>query len=59
MDTKELRDKYRQFHLRIEWSFNNYANAGLETYKFSKQQLIENIQCQIDYLTKIKEEILK
>ena len=57
MDTKELRDTYRQFHLRIEWSFNNYMNANLDTYKFSKKQLTENIQSQIDYLTKIKEEI--
>ena len=57
METKELRDTYRQFHLRIEWSFNNYMNAKLDTYKFSKQQLIENIQSQVDYLTKIKEEI--
>ena len=57
MDTKEARDLYRHYHLRIECSFNNYTNAGLDTYKFSKQQLIENIQSQIDYLTKIKEEI--
>lgn len=57
MEIKELRDTYRQFHLRIEWSFNNYANAGISTYVDCKKELAQNIQCQIDYLTKIKEEI--
>lgn len=59
MDTKEVRDLYRHYHLRIEWSFNNYANAGLSTYIDCKKELAQNIQCQIDCLTKIKEGLTK
>ena len=59
MTLDDIRSAYRINHHRIEFSLNNVRNAGLQTYEAEKKLLVENIQSQIDYLNKIKEELKK
>ena len=59
MSCKEMRDNYRLFHNRLEFGLNRVINANLNDYDEAKKQLAENIQAQITYLNKIKEEINK
>jgi hypothetical protein len=59
MSCKEMRDTYRLFHNRLEFGLNRVINANINDYDEAKKQLAENIQAQIEYLNKIKMEVMK
>ena len=59
MTLDDIRSVYRINHHRIEFSLNNVRNAGLNTYEEDKKQLIENIEWQVAFLNKMKEELKK
>jgi hypothetical protein len=54
-----MRDTYRLFHNRLEFGLNRVINANINDYDEAKKQLAENIQAQIEYLNKIKMEVMK
>ena len=59
MTLDDIRSAYRINHHRIEFSLNNVRNAGLQTYEAEKKQLIENIDWQVAFLNKMKDELKK